>query len=107
MAEAPFTPFARIDEVPAGGGLTREVGGRLVAVFNDGGRFFAIDDFCPHMGASLGGGPVSDGAVTCPWHAWRFRLCDGGWCDDPSLKVDVFELRVVDGVIEVRVPATG
>jgi len=41
--------------------------------------------------------------VTCPWHAWRFRLCDGAWCDNPRLKVDVFEVRVVGDAIEVRV----
>ncbi|MFM8704477.1 MAG: Rieske (2Fe-2S) protein, partial [Planctomycetia bacterium] len=64
----------------------------------------AIDDLCPHMGASLGTGPLRDGVVTCPWHAWRFRLCDGAWCDNPKLKVDVFEVRVVGEAIEVRVP---
>jgi nitrite reductase (NADH) small subunit/3-phenylpropionate/trans-cinnamate dioxygenase ferredoxin subunit len=42
--------------------------------------------------------------VTCPWHAWRFRLCDGAWCDNPKLRVDVFETRVADGMVEVRVP---
>jgi hypothetical protein len=46
----------------------------------------------------------TDGIVTCPWHAWNFRLCDGAWCDNPQLKVEVFEVRVVDATIEVRVP---
>ena len=45
--------------------------------------YFAIDDVCPHMGASLSGGYVEDGIVTCPWHAWRFRLTDGTWADNP------------------------
>jgi hypothetical protein len=30
-------------------------------------------------------------------------LCDGAWCDNPRLKVDVFEVRVVGDAIEVRV----
>jgi len=76
-----------------------------VAVFFDGEQYHAIDDLCPHMGASLGSGPLVDGVVTCPWHSWRFRLCDGAWCDNQSLKVDVFDVRVDDDVISVRVPA--
>jgi nitrite reductase (NADH) small subunit/3-phenylpropionate/trans-cinnamate dioxygenase ferredoxin subunit len=42
--------------------------------------------------------------VTCPWHAWRFRLSDGAWCDNSQLKVDVFETRLVGDMVEVRVP---
>lgn len=74
-------------------------------MFFDGEQYHAIDDLCPHMGASLGSGPLVEGVVTCPWHAWRFRVCDGAWCDNPSLRVDVFDVRVHDDVISVRVPA--
>jgi nitrite reductase (NADH) small subunit/3-phenylpropionate/trans-cinnamate dioxygenase ferredoxin subunit len=47
---------------------------------------------------------MTDGCVTCPWHAWRFRLSDGAWCDNSQLKVDVFETRLVGDMVEVRVP---
>lgn len=100
----PFTPVARAGDIPVGTGRVYEVAGRLVAVFFDGEHYSAIDDLCPHMGASLGSGPMVDGVVTCPWHAWRFRLCDGAWCDNPKLKVDVFDVRVAAGMVEVRVP---
>ena len=68
--------------------------------------FHAINDFCPHMGASLAGGHVEDGAVYCPWHAWRFCVRDGLWLDNPKsqIRTDTFEVRVVDGNIQVRVP---
>jgi nitrite reductase (NADH) small subunit/3-phenylpropionate/trans-cinnamate dioxygenase ferredoxin subunit len=104
MTDIPFTPVATTGDIPAGEGRTFEVAGRLVAVFFDGAAYSAIDDLCPHMGASLGSGPFCDGVVTCPWHAWRFRLADGAWCDNPKLKVDVFETRIVGDTIEVRVP---
>jgi nitrite reductase (NADH) small subunit/3-phenylpropionate/trans-cinnamate dioxygenase ferredoxin subunit len=99
-----FQPVARLGEIPAGSGKTLEVNGRLVAVFFDGTSYSAIDDLCPHMGASLGAGVLRDGTVVCPWHAWRFRLCDGAWCDSPNLKVDVFETRIVGETVEARVP---
>lgn len=100
----PFVPVARVGDIPVGEGRTYEAAGRLIAVFFDGTAYAAMDDLCPHMGASLGSGPLVDGVVTCPWHAWRFRLCDGSWCDNPSLKVEVFATRVVADTIEVAVP---
>jgi nitrite reductase/ring-hydroxylating ferredoxin subunit len=105
--QPPFTPVARAGEIPAGEGRTYEVAGRLVAVFFDGDAYHALDDLCPHMGASLGSGPFVDGVVTCPWHAWRVRACDGAWCDNEKLAVEVFPVRVIDGAIEVAVPAAG
>ena len=98
-----YTAVARTGEIPAGEGRTYEVAGRLVAVFFDGSSYHAIDDLCPHMGASLGAGVLRDGTVVCPWHAWRFRACDGAWCDNEKLKVAVFPVRVVGDVIEVAV----
>lgn len=103
-ADPPFTPVAHVGDIPAGEGRTYEVNGRLVAVFFDGRAHHALDDLCPHMGASLGSGPLSDGVVTCPWHAWRFRVCDGGWCDNGNLRVETFPTRVVGDRIEVAVP---
>jgi nitrite reductase (NADH) small subunit/3-phenylpropionate/trans-cinnamate dioxygenase ferredoxin subunit len=102
--EIPFIPVASAGSIPIGEGRTFEAGGRLVAVFFDGLNYSSIDDLCPHMGASLGSGPMVDGVVTCPWHAWRFRLCDGAWCDNPKLTVDVFETRVNGNTIEARIP---
>ncbi len=102
----PFVAVARVGEIPAGEGRTFEVAGRLVAVFFDGTAYHAMDDLCPHMGASLGSGPFVDGVVTCPWHAWRFRACDGAWCDNEKLRVEVFAVRVdADSVqVQVQVP---
>lgn len=100
----PFTTVARGGDIPAGEGRTFAVGTRLVAVFFDGRGYHALDDLCPHMGASLSAGPFVDGVVTCPWHAWRFRACDGAWCDDEKLRVEVFPVRVVGDEVQVRVP---
>jgi nitrite reductase/ring-hydroxylating ferredoxin subunit len=99
-----FVTVAKVSEIPDGQGLAFSVNGRMVAVFNEGGRFSAIDDFCPHMGASLAGGYLEDGIVTCPWHAWRFCIHDGKWCDNPKIRIDAFEVRVEGDEIQVKVP---
>ena len=83
---------AKVGEIPEGEGASYQVGERLVAVFNHAGRYLAIDDLCPHMGASLGAGHLDEeGVVTCPWHAWRFNACTGKWADNPRLGVDTFD----------------
>ncbi|MDC0935004.1 Rieske (2Fe-2S) protein [Pirellulales bacterium] len=99
-----FVTVANVGSIQEGQGGTFKVGEHLVAVFVHNGEYFAIDDLCPHMGASLGAGEVDQlGAVTCPWHAWRFSVKDGTWCDNPRLKIAAHEVRVVDDQIQVRV----
>ncbi len=99
-----FITVARVGQIAEGTGAAFAVAGRMIAVFNDGGQYRAIDDFCPHMGASLAGGHVEDGIVTCPWHAWRFDISDGTWCDNKRIKIDAFPVRVQGDEIQVAVP---
>lgn len=82
MAE--FVTVAKTADLSDDAGHVVEVKGRLIALFGTDGGVHAIDDCCPHMGASLATGHVSDGVVTCPWHAWRFRITDGIWADAPD-----------------------
>lgn len=100
-----FTAIARVGDIAEGAGNSFLVNGRMVAVFLHRGNYHAIDDHCPHMGASLGAGSLDcDGAVMCPWHAWRFDVTSGKWCDNPRLGVDTFETRIVGDEIQVAVP---
>ena len=102
MAE--FKTVCRVGELKDGEGKTVSVGGKLMALFNDGGQFRAIDDMCPHMGASLAGGFVEDGIVTCPWHYWRFRLADGAWADNPRIRIGCYPVHVVGDEIRLELP---
>jgi nitrite reductase (NADH) small subunit/3-phenylpropionate/trans-cinnamate dioxygenase ferredoxin subunit len=102
-----FTSVAKIGSIPEGQAASFPVAGRMVAIFNQNGVYFALDDICPHMGASLAAGHVEGGVVTCPWHAWRFRVADGTWCDNPRVKTDAFEVRIEGDDIQVRVTPRG
>lgn len=98
-----FETVAKVGDIPIGKGAAYEVNGRVVAVFNDDGTYRAMDDMCPHMGASLSTGFLESSEVTCPWHAWRFDIKTGTWCDNPSLKIDTFEVKVEGDDIQVKV----
>ena len=57
-----FRSVCKVQDVPPGEGKVVALGGKIVAVFRVNEQFYAIDDVCPHMGASLGaGGAFSDG----------------------------------------------
>ncbi len=99
-----YVTVAKVGAIAEGQGGTFRVGERLVAVFNRGGTYHAIDDMCPHMGASLSGGHVEDGCVTCPWHYWRFRLSDGAWADSPKVRIGSYPVHVVGDAIHLEVP---
>ena len=101
-----FVTVAKVGEIPEGEGRNYPVNGRMVAIFCVDGKYSAINDSCPHMGASLAAGHVENGAVLCPWHAWRFCVQDGTWLDSPKspLKCDTYELRVEGHDIQVCVP---
>lgn len=101
-----FVTVAKVGAIPEGAGASFAVGNRMIAVFRHKGSFVAVNDVCPHMGASLGAGHLDEeGVVTCPWHAWRFDVCNGNWRDNPSLKIETYETRLVGDDVQVRVPS--
>ncbi len=93
----------KASDVPEGGSVVVTVNQKDVAVFRVNGQFFAIDDLCPHMGASLSGGYVENGVVTCPWHYWRFQLTDGAWADNPKVKTGCYTVHVVGDELQIEV----
>jgi nitrite reductase (NADH) small subunit/3-phenylpropionate/trans-cinnamate dioxygenase ferredoxin subunit len=101
-----FQTVCKVHDIPQGEGKVVPLGRKVVAVFRTNGRIYAIDDVCPHMGASLAGGYVEGESVTCPWHAWRFRLADGSWADYPSgkIKVGCYVVRVEGDDVQIEVP---
>ena len=100
-----FHTVAKVGEIPEGQGRSFALGGTMVGVFLSGGRYLAINDFCPHMGASLADGYVENDAVSCPWHAWRFSLVDGTWLDNSKsgIRSACYEVRVEGTEIQVRI----
>src|SRR4051812_46902430 len=101
MAE--FHTVARKADIPDGTARAMRVANKTIAVFHHGGRFYAIDDMCPHMGAPLSEGIVEGEAVACAWHGWRFRLTDGCWLNSPKLKIGSYVVRVVGDEVQVEV----
>ena len=99
-----FVEVAEASSLPPGKCRTVVAGKRELAVGNVGGEFFAVDDACPHAGASLGAGTIQADYLVCPLHQWKFRPCDGTCTNQPAGRVTRYVTRVVDGHLEVEVP---
>ena len=98
-----YITVCQVDEIPDGQCLSFEVGDRSVAVCKNRGKITAIDDMCPHMGASLSEGDLDPETcnLACPWHGWRFNVNDGTWADNPRIKTDVFQVRIVNDCVQI------
>ena len=78
-----MTFLAKASEIPEGERKLVKVNGVDVAVFRQGGRFYALNNACPHRQGPLIRGTVETAAdgdgcfVRCPMHGWRFNLATG------------------------------
>ena len=95
-----------LEELAEGQGRRLELDGHPVAVFRRGDRVYAVDDTCPHMGASLSEGFVTGQAVVCPWHGWTFDLETGVSPLDEDERVERYAAVVEDGQVYVTMPPT-
>ncbi|WEH12409.1 bifunctional 3-phenylpropionate/cinnamic acid dioxygenase ferredoxin subunit [Streptomyces sp. VNUA24] len=74
--------------------------GEAIAVFHEGGAYFALDDTCSHGRASLSEGWIEDGEVECPLHSARFCLKSGEpQCMPATLAVRTHHVEVRDGAV--------
>lgn len=94
---------ATVGDVPDGEGRVVEAGGRTLALFNVNGRFYAIDNTCPHRGGPLGEGDVEGDVVTCPWHAWRWNVATGANVNNPAVRLACFPVTIEGGDVFVEI----
>jgi nitrite reductase/ring-hydroxylating ferredoxin subunit len=81
------------------------VRGHSVLLCRSGDQLHAIANQCSHQQRPLEGGRIRGRHITCPVHGVRFDLTTGKPLGSlTQVSVAVFELRVVDGWIEVAVP---
>lgn len=94
----------RVEDVPEGRGATVELlDGTELALYNVGGEFHAIENFCPHKGAPLADGHLRGHIIECDWHGWRFDVTTGACLNRPHAAVESYEVRIEDGWIKIAI----
>ncbi|MEM5425254.1 Rieske (2Fe-2S) protein [Paraburkholderia ferrariae] len=99
-------PVAAADEIAPGQRKLAFVDGRSIVLFNVEGTMHAIDNSCPHNGASLASGQLEGCMLRCPAHGLRFDVRTGCMAGAGGLSVKTFPVRAVDGKLVVSIEDT-
>jgi nitrite reductase (NADH) small subunit/3-phenylpropionate/trans-cinnamate dioxygenase ferredoxin subunit len=99
-----FVRVAFTHEIPSGTGRSVEVEGIWIAVFNVEGKFYAVDNSCPHAGGPLGEGKLCEGVIECPWHGWKFSVISGERVGNPNFQVACCEVHVDGNEVWIAIP---
>jgi len=96
------------DGIPDNGRLVVDIGDRTVGIFRVGGKLFAYENSCPHMGGPVCQGLVipavreiindkqvstgyafdeSEMRIVCPWHGYEFSIETGSHPAKPSIRL--------------------
>ena len=101
MAE--FQRVAATSELSDPGKLLVEVDDQLIALFQVGGKFYALDDVCTHDGGPLAEGQLCGYEIACPRHGAKFDIRDGQALTMPATQpTRSHEVKVEDGQVFVR-----
>jgi nitrite reductase (NADH) small subunit len=99
-----WTRIAAAVDCPPGEAREYVAGGRIVALFNVAGEYFALDGICPHQGGPLGKGVLRGCVVTCPWHGWQFDVSTGQHQASRLLHHPTFAVKVIDSEVFADLP---
>ena len=102
MAE--FIKVAVTGDIPPNQGKQVEVREKKIALFKLEGKYYAIDNTCPHRGGPLSEGELQGDEITCPWHGAKFKVTSGDVLSPPASQgVKCFPVRVTGNDLEVEI----
>jgi nitrite reductase (NADH) small subunit len=89
-----FLRVIKKDEVPAGTIRELQIDGKVIALANVDGKFYAIDNVCLHRGGPIAEGELRGTSVTCPWHGWEYNVTTGKTIMNPAVGVQTYKVEV-------------
>jgi 3-phenylpropionate/trans-cinnamate dioxygenase ferredoxin subunit len=103
MAEE-WHPVAETADIDDEDLIAVDLDGRILAVYNCGGAFYATDGICTHEDACLADGLVMDGVIECPMHQGRFEIATGKALGAPvSVDLKTYPARQENGRVYVLI----
>ena len=97
-----LTKIALATEVPPGTSKIMQVADKQIAIFNVQGRYYAIQNNCPHQEGNLGEGELEGTIVTCPQHGWMFDIVTGDGKTVPK-KIQTFKVELIDHFLAIDI----
>lgn len=72
-----FIEAGQADEVKDGMMKKASIQNKEILIARVNGKYYAVDNRCPHFGGELSQGKLEGTIVTCPRHGSQFDLADG------------------------------
>jgi nitrite reductase/ring-hydroxylating ferredoxin subunit len=102
-----FEAVLKLAELPPGSMRAVTLGARELVICHTREGVFALDNICTHAHARLSEGRLRATRLVCPLHGASFDIRDGRVLGPPAeVPLPTHAVRIVDGTIEVALPAT-
>ena len=72
-----FIKAAKTDEVSPGNCISAKLEGNFIGIHNVNGKYYAVNNICPHVGGILHAGQLENDVIVCPIHQWKCRCQNG------------------------------
>ena len=95
--------IAQLTDIPEGGSKLVMVDDTPIALFKIKGEMHAWDNRCPHRGASLADGNITNSVIQCKYHLWEFDIKSACAVANSDLKVKTFTIVVENGDVFIDV----
>jgi 3-phenylpropionate/trans-cinnamate dioxygenase ferredoxin subunit len=103
MSES-YHDICSLEELEVGATRAAIVAGWPVLLSRTSQGVHALINRCTHADASLDGGRVRMGAITCPLHGAKFQLATGACVGGAYPPLLTFSVRMNDDRVQVAVP---
>ena len=92
LSEPKRVKIGKARDLEPGASKTIHIGDLSITIYNVDGEHYAIEDRCPHRGASLANGVREDLTVSCPLHHWHFNLKTGECRESAGTRLRRFDV---------------
>jgi nitrite reductase/ring-hydroxylating ferredoxin subunit len=97
-----FVKVAKAADIGPGTMKGFVVGDTMVLVANTGGKYYAVEDRCAHMGAKLSAGMMIGNMIMCMAHGAQFDVTSGAPLTTPAKSpIKTYQVRVSGEDIEI------
>ncbi len=99
-----YVKAADLDELSPGQMKMVSINGKEIVLCNVDGKYYAADNFCPHMGAPLSEGELDGTDLWCPFHGASFDVTTGDVLSPPAYEnLTCFPVRVTGDAVEIEI----
>ncbi len=97
-----WLPAAHLAEIPLGGVLRRQIGGRDLLLSRTADAITCFTNACAHLGLPIDRGEIEHGVLTCPHHGFQYLLDSGECLTAPMVQLEQHAVRLIDDRVEIR-----